>query len=104
MPARQTTTPRHPALSVSSLRAPAREQPPALFENPVGAPVELLRCLSNRQFAVDDMLGDDTYLVGDAFPLGHFRRGLDALELLAKRACINIVGKRPVGPRAAARW
>src|SRR5438132_4961599 len=94
--------PRRP-LSVSSLCASSRAQPPALFEDPVGARVELPRRLRDGQFAVDDMLRDDPYLVGNAFPLGHFRRRLDALELLAKRACINVIGKRTFAPRAASR-
>src|SRR5947207_6378516 len=96
--------PRRLSLFVSSLCASPREQPPALFEDPVGARVELLRRLRDGQFAVDDVLGDDPYLVGNAFPLGHFRRRFDALELLAKRACINVIGKRTFAPRAASRW
>src|SRR5438105_11526403 len=95
--------PRRVSLSVSSLCASPRQQPPALFEDPVGARVELPCRLRDGQFAVDDMLGDDPYLVGNAFPLGHFRRGLDALELLAKRSRINVIGKRTFAPRAASR-
>src|SRR5437879_785091 len=95
--------PRRRSLSVSSLCASPREQPPAFFEDPVGARVEFPRRLRDGQFAVDDVLGDDADLVGNAFPLGHFRRGLDALELLAKRSRINIIGKRTFAPRAAPR-
>src|SRR5947208_7619835 len=108
MRGRQTTTRRCLAVGVPprllrSWGASSREQPPALFENPVGAAVELPRCLSHRQFAVDDMLGHDAYLIGNALPFGHFRHGLDALELLAKRSCINIIRERTFAPCAAAR-
>src|SRR5690349_9867956 len=86
-----------------SRRASALQHPAPLFEDPIGACVELTRRLRHRQIAVDDALRDQSYLVGDSLPLGNLRRRLDALELLAKRACMNIFSERAGGPRAAPR-
>src|SRR6185503_9089910 len=85
-----------------SLASP-REQPAPLFEDAVGARVELARRLVDRPLSACRALGDVAHLVGDAFPLGHFRRRLHALELIAKRARMRIGGKRRILPRASAR-
>jgi hypothetical protein len=51
-----------------------------------------------------DALGDEPDLVGDAFPLRHLRRRLDALQLLAKRSCMNVFRERAFAPGATPRW
>src|ERR1700720_2170102 len=43
------------------------------------------------------------HLVGDALPLRHLRRGLDAFQLVTEGARINIVRNGPVGPGGASR-
>src|SRR5689334_13153823 len=85
-----------------SLASP-REQPAPLFEDAVGACIELAHRLVDGPLSARRALGDVAHLVGDAFPLGHFRRRLHALELLAKCARMRIGGKRRVLPRASAR-
>src|ERR1700726_163422 len=87
---------------ISTTRS-ASEQPAALFENSVGARVELLHGLIHRKLAVYRALGDDPHLVGDALPLRHFRRRLDAFQLVTEGARVDIVRDRPVGPGGASR-
>src|ERR1700676_3822326 len=79
------------------------EQPAALFQNSVRTRVELLHGLIHRKLAVHRALGDEPHLVGNALPLRHFRRRLDAFQLVTEGACINIVRDRPVGPGGASR-
>src|SRR3989440_2422204 len=81
----------------------APEQPAALFENPVGSRVKLFHGLIHRKLAVYRALGDNPHLVGDALPLRHFRRRLDAFQLVTKGARIDIVRDGPVGPGGASR-
>src|SRR5258705_448115 len=80
-----------------------REQPAALFEDPVGAPVELLDGLVHRDVAVHEALGHEANLRGDALPLRHFRRGLGTLQLVAKRPRVNVVDQAALAPRASPR-
>src|SRR5690242_3707250 len=87
----------------ASRAAPAREQGAALLEDAIGALVELALGVRDGEPAVDDALGHHTDLVGDALPFGHARRGLDALELVAKRARVDVVRERAPTPRAAPR-
>src|ERR1700682_2380170 len=81
----------------------APEQPAAFFENPIGARVELLHGLIHRKLTVYRALGDEPHLVGDALPLRHFRRRLDAFQLVTEGTRIDIVRKGRVDPGGASR-
>src|SRR5437016_14627712 len=75
--------------------------PAALFENAVRACVELRGRLVHRQRAVDGALRHHAHLRRDALPFGHLGRRLDALELLAERARVDVVREAAVVPRRA---
>jgi len=75
-----------------SLGAFPREQPAALFEDPIGARIEFRGRLFNRKVTVDETLGHDAYLGRDALPLGHLGRRLDTLQLIAEGAGVNVGG------------
>ena len=47
--------------------------------------------------------GGEAHFLRDAFPFGNFRCRLDALELIAERFCVNVVGKLGIVPGAAPR-
>src|ERR1700720_840439 len=87
---------------ISTTRS-APEHPAPFFENSVRARVELLHGLIHRKLTVYGALGDQPHLVGDALPLRHLRRGLDAFQLITEGARINIVRNPPVGPGGASR-
>src|SRR6476646_2883022 len=86
-----------------SLRAVPREHPAALFEDLVGACVEIAERNVRALATANDALGRDAQLLCDAFPFGHFRCRLDALELIAERLRVLVVRELGIVPRAATR-
>ncbi len=85
-----------------SWRGLARSHPAALFEDRVGARVEIGERLVGAVAAADRALGGEADFLRDALPFGHFRRRLDAFELIAERGRVRIVRRAPDRPSCCA--
>ena len=83
------------ARSSSQCGASAREHPAPLLED-VGRRARRARVAawSTVSSPCHRALGHQPHLGGDALPLGHLGRGLGALELVAERARVDVVGER----------
>src|SRR5262249_60473334 len=88
----------------ASTGASTCEEPAALFENPRDAGVELLRGRLDRELAVRGALGNQSHLGGDALPFRHFRRRLDAVELLSKRPRVELGGDGATRASRVCEW
>src|SRR5690349_22598301 len=88
--------------SRSSSRRPG-EHPAALLEHPVHAAVELGGRIAGAEVAAHHALGHEPHLLGDALPLGHLRRGLHAVELVAEGARMHVALQGPRPARAPRR-
>src|SRR5205085_1729237 len=72
-------------------------------EDPVRLRIERGGGLVDREIAVHRSLGNQPELGGDALPFRYLGRRLDALELFAKRASVDVVGESGLAPRRAPR-
>ncbi len=79
------------------------QQRAPLGQNSIDRRIQIVQGLIDRHAAANHAIGHQLHLVGDAFPLRHFRRRLDQFELFAKRARILVVRQFRIIPRAAPR-
>src|SRR5258706_1635284 len=77
------------------------QHPAPLLQDRIDPAVESAGGLLDVGAADHDLLGGELHFSHDAFPLGNFRRGPDALQLLAKRPGAYVAGELFLPPWCA---
>src|SRR6478672_6842859 len=72
-----------------------------LLEQRIHIPIELGESLIDGLLSADSLLTVLVHFGRDLFPLGNLRCGNNAIELIAERTRVNVVGERSVLPRTA---